>query len=461
MAIYRKLGIHSIGENYADVRGVRFISDFLPGVKGKSLGLDLMYHTSLPVRLEEDSNVHLVSADEYQLPLLWEHEYGQGRFVVINTDQFGMKSSRGIIGAAYSLLQDVFVYPVINSSLFFIDDFPSPVPEGEHELITKEFGRDIRSFYTNVWWPDMQNFAHRYGIEYSGMVIETYNYEVAEPFERQPAVDMFQYFGGLLIEGDGEIGLHGYNHVPFCLEDDDINRHFGYPAWSSTEAMQASVEELHNYVHSLFPDQPLVTYVPPSNVLCPEARQWLPIVLPELKVISSVYIQDDNLLGYPQEFTEAPDNIIELPRIVAGFEPSEYMIWTAINEIALHFVYSHFVHPDDVMDEERGRREGWTHHRETFDEYLLWLHTAAPKIRNMTASEGAMALQRFDRLDLSGVLDNASYTISLENFYDEAWLLMRTSFDPETIEGGSFTELTEGLYLIEARQPEVAIRFEE
>jgi hypothetical protein len=460
-AIYRKMGILSKNDEFVMVKGVEFISDLFPGANGISIGMDFFVHNSIPIQLEDDCRVHLISADEYALPLLWEYDYGQGRFVVINSDQFNNKSSRGTIGAAYSLLQDVFVYPVINSSLFFIDDFPSPIPEGEYELISKEFGRDIQSFYINIWWPDMQSYSRRYGLKYTGVIIETYNNNLTPPFDSQSAIDTFQYMGSSLLEGGGEIGLHGYNHVPLCLEDTGYNQQLDYPAWTSTESMQMAVNELYEFGYSLFPDQPFNTYVPPSNILCPQTRTWLPEVLPDLRVIASVYLQDPTVPEYIQEFTEAADGIIELPRIVAGFAPSEYMHWASMNEVVLHYIHSHFVHPDDVLDEERNLGHGWTYLRDKLDEYLLWLYASAPSIRNMTAREGAMAVQRFDRLELNTEFNRGSYSIHLDNFYDEAWLMMRSSRKPVIIDGGTITKVTSDLYLIEAIKSNIEIEFEE
>jgi hypothetical protein len=461
--IHRNLGIRSMADHLTAVRGVKFIDDLLlPGVEGRSFEMDWMRHISIPVQLEDSARVHLVSADEYQLPLLWEYTYGTGRVVVINTNQFNNKSSRGILGTAYGLLQDVFVYPVINSSIYFIDDFPSTIPAGEYEVISRQFNLDIQSFFVDVWWPDMHNFSRRYGIKYSGMLIETDNYDVNYPFVWQADEEIFQYFGKLLLEGEGEIVLQGYNHVPLCLESDGINHQYGYPHWSSTIVMQEVVDNLYNFSSALFPDHPFITYVPPSNVLCAEARQWLPEVLPDLRVISSAYLIDEKLPVYSQEFTEAQDGIIEVPRIVAGFEPNEYMQWAAINEIALHYVTSHFVYPDEILDDGIGAQKGWAYLRDAFDEYLLWMHAAVPNMREMTVSEGAMAVQRFNRLGVSSGFDNPeTYSIYLENFYDEAWLMMRTKWEPATMIGGSITEVSPNLYLIEAKQPNIEIIFEE
>ena len=201
LALYRKLGIQSSGEDFVSAKGVKFVSDLLPGADGETLGLDFMEHTILPVQLEAETRLHVVTADKNELPLLWEYDYGQGRFVVISTDQFNNKSSRGIIGAAYSLLKDVTVYPVINSSMYFIDDFPGPIPAGDDDVIQRQFGRDIEGFYVNIWWPDMQTFARKYGLKYTGMMVETYNDKVTPPFDQEGEIDRYKYFGSLLLAG--------------------------------------------------------------------------------------------------------------------------------------------------------------------------------------------------------------------------------------------------------------------
>ena len=47
-----------------------------------------------------------------------------------------VKAVRGIFSAAYSLLSDCTIYPVINGSAFYLDDFPSPVPVETESIYT-------------------------------------------------------------------------------------------------------------------------------------------------------------------------------------------------------------------------------------------------------------------------------------------------------------------------------------
>ncbi|MFR2063318.1 MAG: DUF2194 domain-containing protein [Streptococcus sp.] len=55
--------------------------------------------------------------------------YGKGKFVVDNLGIY--ERNVRIYAASYSLLTEATVYPVINGSTYYIDDFPSPVPAGD------------------------------------------------------------------------------------------------------------------------------------------------------------------------------------------------------------------------------------------------------------------------------------------------------------------------------------------
>ena len=132
------LGIREMGYEQYEVTGLRLASDFMLGGQGKDFEISDPYDSSSTVSLYEDCTVHLVSTDERELPIIWEYSHGEGTVVVNNLNYFE-KAYRGFYAASYSLLSDVCVYPVINASSFYLDDFPSPVPVGEGKLVTVLF----------------------------------------------------------------------------------------------------------------------------------------------------------------------------------------------------------------------------------------------------------------------------------------------------------------------------------
>ncbi|HJD30590.1 MAG TPA: DUF2194 domain-containing protein, partial [Candidatus Eisenbergiella stercorigallinarum] len=124
---------------------------------------------------------------------------------------------------------------------------------------------------------------------------------------------------------------------------------------------------------------------------------------------------------------------------------------------------SHFQHPDDVLDVDRGAESGWEAMRGRLEEYLDWLYTAAPEIRNLTASEMAGAVQRYYYLDVDQTVTQEEIILDLDNFQDEAFLFLRINGrlpeDPETcISGGTLQDMGGGLYLVSASSDHVVIR---
>lgn len=107
----------------------------------------------------------------------------------------------------------------------------------------------------------------------------------------------------------------------------------------------------------MFPGTELSVYVPPSNVLSDEGREMIVKEFPEIRTIASNYFVGD--MAYTQEFEVAEDGIVEQPRIISGAVIDDYMELAAISELNMHFVNTHFMHPDDLLDEDRGARLGW------------------------------------------------------------------------------------------------------
>ena len=155
----------------------------------------------------------------------------------------------------------------------------------------------------------------------------------------------------------------------------------------------------------------------------------------------------------------ASDGIVEQPRIVSGsMVDNPYMRLAAVSELNMHYVSTHFMHPDDLLDPDRGAKEGWKVYKGGLTDYLDWLTTSAPDLRRQTGSECSGAIQRFSSVTVSVDTSADAWTLSLGNFHDEAWLMFRANSGvPGTITGGEMTHLTGDLYLVKATDKTVTI----
>ena len=90
----------------------------------------------------------------------------------------------------------------------------------------------------------------------------------ALPLEGNSDIQRFRYFGNELLDGGGEIGFHGYNHMPLVLENFDYGEEFeSYKQWESEADIRGALQELEDFCTLAYPEEEFQVYVPPSNIL--------------------------------------------------------------------------------------------------------------------------------------------------------------------------------------------------
>ncbi len=455
------LGISEGIGKYVDIGGLILKEGFMLGAEGD---FEFVFEESMPIAVgvgldRRKATVWVESNDAQKIPLVWSADYGEGRWVVMNHGLF-QKTSRGLTCASYALLEDCTVWPVINASAFFLDDFPSPVPMGDGEFIRRDYNRDISSFYSDVWLPDVIGLTEDSGVRFSGYIIEDYSEETVGPFPAQSDAERFDTFGGFLLKYGGEIGLHGYNHQPLCMTGFDFQKKVNYKTWKTEKDVVAALDQVLAFSKDHFPKNTIRTYVPPSNILSAEGRDILVRTVPDLYAICSVYTEGN--IEYVQEFEFSDDGIVEFPRVISGGILDIFERWTALNALNLYYVNSHFMHPDDCLDEDRGAAMGWDQLYQNLRNYIEWLQTAAPNIRQVTATAAANAAARFDTIGVDRTENDEEIMLRLTGFWDECWLMVRCSngFTPGEVTGGELERVKGDFYLLHATSDIITIQKE-
>lgn len=454
------LGIIESSWDNTLLESIYISEDFMVG-GGRSFTVEDGYDSVWAVKLDENkTKTHAWIDNENKPPLIWETTYGKGKIVVDNIGLYE-KVLRGFYAASYSLLDDVSVYPVINASTFYLDDFPSQIPQGKSEYITRDYGTTIRDFYVNIWWPEMMNHADKYGIKYTGLAIVGYDDNVDGSTPTEADEGTFLNFGNMLLRQGGEVGYHGYNHQPLCMSECDYGDLYDYKTWNSKKAMKSAFDSLIDLCDGLFPGVDMSLYVPPSNIMSKAGEEFLFGTYPHIKTISGIYFPDgDFKFNCMQEFDVLPDGRVYQPRIISGCDLTPFMELALVSELNMHYVNSHFTHPDDALDPERGAELGWEKLSEKFGDYLEYLYKSAPSIRNFTGSETSAAVQRYAALNVEKKYTDGKLVLKIGNFYDEGYFFIRfNEKDFESVDGGSLTHLAGDLYLLKAENEKITINF--
>lgn len=189
-----QIGIESSAYEYVATEGITPSEDFMLG-GGQTYIFSDPFKSSLSVALNDRAQVEAVSSNG-RTPLVWRNAVESGTAVMCNIGIYG-KVFRGFYASAFSLLGSAMAYPVINSAAFYLDDFPSPVPSGNGKYIKRDYNMSISEFYSRVWWPDLVRLAERYGIRFTGVMIENYGDDTKDDPVRQTDNTQFEYYGGI------------------------------------------------------------------------------------------------------------------------------------------------------------------------------------------------------------------------------------------------------------------------
>lgn len=241
----------------------------------------------------------------------------------------------------------------------------------------------------------MLDISRKYNLVYTGFIIIDYNNIVEkEKMRRISDLNLKDLaLGGreLFLHG-GELGIHGYNHNPIVFSD---NRYVNFKAlkyvpWRSESDAEASTREVMSYVKELFGSKvKLYTYVAPSNIGTDRSIGILKKGYPDLKVISTIFYGSVEEGSYVQEVgrNSRVPSLYDLPRFSSGFYYEKGEMWKIFNALALYGYWSHFIHPDDVIAEDRGKDKTWRQLKSEFEKTIGEVNRYFPHLKSMRSSD--------------------------------------------------------------------------
>lgn len=438
---------------------LKFNTSIMAGVEGRIFSDDVI-NVSVPhVSLDKDCILHISTADDDEVPLLWEKSVEDGKVIVSNADLFESKADRGILVAAYCEFYSAFAYPVINSAVYCIDDCPAPAPAGYDDNVREQYGYTVSDYIYNVWMPAMQKISEEYGIRFTTFVIQSYDDNVEGPFDNKDNVKSAKYYASQVMNMGGEVGIHGYNHQPLVLEGFEYdNENAGYVPWPSVKKMIESVDTVIKYTEGLADDLYVQAYIAPSNVMSKEALAALQNHFEDLRIYAGVYIGTSDQLV--QEFEVSPTGIVSCPRLTADMQMEDSEWWVQINELNYHYLESNFIHPDDILDEERTDGGDFAQMLSGYKNMIEWNQRNG--LRTCTISECGAAVQRYYNLNYSQKLEGDTLNIEVDGLIDTAYMMLRVNGkEPASVSGGTYTKLSDNVYVLKIDSKNVSIKLVE
>lgn len=416
--------------------GYRFNQTVFPGYsQGKFKLRNPYYHNGLQKEIFQKKVSFIAqSFDSTQAPVITKHSIGGGQVLMFNSVTAYDKLLRGLLFSVVLSSLKHIPYPVANVSTVFLDDFPLPLYDQKRPPIEQEFDVTEETFVTNIWWPDMQALADTFDIDYTALLAFNYNANVVPPFDFEEwegssiningeRVNGSEWLAKQVKQSRHELGFHGYNHFSLLSEE-----------WPQQEFMVAAVKAARKRwnIDNLGPLP--VTYVPPTNNIDSTGIEALTKGMPQLKILSSLYLENVED-GGGREFGSDPydSELYNYPRISSGFLIGASDHFDIQSLYLISGIWTHFVHPDDVFQVNQREEDnfasrnplglGWRNSEKydfslysVFKDYLQKIEQTYPFIRYRTARDAVPVVKEWRDLRLKRrATDSLRYIVKQNN----------------------------------------------
>lgn len=448
-------GMRKIGQLKSSV-GIRMHDDGVMMSAGDSYNGKYFLVYGSYFELDDDFTIHMEASNS--MPLLFSRDYGEGRFVVLNTSLTNRKSSMNITTSALSLTKDFYIYPTYNAYQVHIDDWVSPIPGGDYQYSTGRIAT-IGEVYRQDWWPWIIEMGRELDIQYSMFIIGNYfNTTLGIAYDRElSSIDDNTYYLLEAINNGYEVGIHGQNHMSLTVNPitEDI---YEYNPWVDRQAMESSLNFLEKKFASEFPEYKLSSYVPPSNSMDDIGYNAVVNAMEDLKVIGSLFEDDNNVLVYHQIYHIDANGIAHFPRHSSGHVRTELLDWIALNGVTTTGVFAHFIHPDDIIDPERSGGLGIEEMKEDLESFLTETKERYSFLNDSTLSEGYNQVYSHNKARIN-IDVNDSIHISIKELYDGVGFYLRTTKEITEYTGATVEVVDSMTYFIIPTAPDVYINY--
>jgi len=389
------------------------------------------------VRFQEQktsSEILLTSSDNDVLS--WKIEIGSGQLIYYPIDLLEKRLRGLFIQTVFSQLP-ISIQPVINSYSIYLDDFPLPAYNRKIDALTREFG-DItdNNFYYNIWWPMMKELAKKFGIKYTTAFVANYNASVTWPFSFQEYINTPEQKKALqeLLDGEYEIGVHGYNHIPLTKSN-----------WKEDE-LAGVLRTFKIFLRNVLNEQYVpYTYVAPNNIIDEFGAKELLKVFPDITSIGTTYKATDTI----SEFSVIGDKTVVIPRTTSGYYPVQTIISDSVLSIMTLGTFQYFVHPDDVFSTDRNpENKTWKEMYESIQSFISTIQMYYPFLNNHFSSESAEIIYEFLTKKPHISLTDKEMIVSLPLECDFPRYYYLRANKPFTISGGRIVFVSNDLYVI-------------
>ncbi len=440
------LGIRSTSGNDITAKGVRSLEGFLlGGQKDYRLGendeesmqdfeLDMPWYVTASgtktymMAIYEFAEEGDISSES--LPaIIWRNSIGNAQVYVVNGDYLEDTTGIGILSAFITEMNDYDLYPVVNAQSFVVTNYPNLSDENEEEMM-ELYSRSMEAVYQDIVWPSLVSIAQRNSLTMTCLMTPQMDYsDDADPDE-----ELLVYYMKLLQEQNAETGIS-------LSHNDSID--------TSQKVMQDE-----EFLSSVIPEYSFLS-VYQGDLTSAQLEESLSQEL--LSDVRTVYTDYD---AHEMLFSYLDTGITTQSSVSDGFSHTfreDFLLASVETTLG----YSSILVDMNRIGYPENEEDTWTSLSKKLSSYTSTYWKAYDTFESTTLAESDARVRRFLALDYTQEREDDQIYLTVENFDEEAWFVLRTHGETiAKIEGASYEEIEENAYLLDISESEVVITLE-
>ncbi len=440
------LGIRSVQQDLQELSAIRFFSGFLLGgerIYGtktqrdrEQMDLDL---TAPWFRLTEETEVYVLGdvseevlpqqpyRNEQLPPLLWRRSLNGANVFAVNGAYFSGSVGIGILSAITAKARDYYLYPVVNSQVMTVANFPGMAEENT-EVLTGRYGRDQVALNRDLLWPSLESISVGNDYFMSCFFMPQYDYSD----ETEPDAKLIPYYLKLMRECGAEAGISLEHTTEISLAE----------KWKKDMDYLSQDATGYRYGAAYLTEEELDEFRAAGDVS------------ENLRSVCADVGEEEPLFFFLNE------------RVLCQTVTHDLLDYSFFRDLELNSLQTALGYSNVLLDMKRVSwpekdEPGWERYYETYASKLHTYWKRYNQFERLTVSQSDERIRRFLCMDYSESRSGDVISLQISPFQFGADFIVRTHMEAvSNVEGGSAVKLEEGAYLIHADRPEVKIQLE-
>lgn len=435
------LGIQKIKSESTTVKGIHLYEGFLLGGETiyqaetkedkKNQDMELTFpwfglEGATKVYMKGIPKDKTLKAEEYPV-IIWRKSYGNAYVFAVNGSYMEDATGLGLLTGMLSETNSYTIYPVVNAQNLVIANYPGFAEEND-AVMEKMYSQSVRGVFRDIVWSTITAVHERNNMGLSFMVAPQLDYAD----QKEPLAKDLRYYLKEINEEKAEAGLSG----------DTV----------SNTGIVKKLKEDEAFIGKEMPDFQIASFYQGD---LSNAEMERALGQPVLENVCTVIKRQDgksDLIGYANE------NVTSQKATVDGFEHTYSQdfrvksIETALGYSSILTDMSQVVYPESEDD-------GWEKLSEKFAANTETYWKKFQDFDGTTVSECDRRIRNFLSLSYTEERKNDIITLEKESTEGSSWFILRTHNEEiDKIVGGSYKEIEEDVWLIQADSNTVAIK---